>query len=78
MIDNQADYEKIFRVKARLPRSPSHQDVSPQPIAPPSSSAGFPVQTPSTTEAPSVKPKSPPPQVISTVLFYLCSRKKLL
>ncbi|CAF4459357.1 unnamed protein product [Rotaria socialis] len=28
MIDNQADYERIFRGKARLPRSPSHQGGS--------------------------------------------------
>lgn len=68
MIDNQADYDAIFRGKARLPRSPSHQTVSapsivPPPPAPdpaaPSSSAGFSVPT----EIPSVKPKSPPPQV---------------
>lgn len=31
MIDNPADYERIFRPKARLPRSPSHQGVSAQP-----------------------------------------------
>ncbi len=77
MIDNQADYEKIFRGKARLPRSPSHQGVAAQPTVPPSSSAGFPVQTPSTTEVappPPVKPKSPPPQVI---LLLLCLHKRI-
>ena len=67
MIDNQADYDEIFRGRARLPRSPSHQGVSPGsvPLPPPSSSAGFPVQTPSPAEAPPIKPKSPPPQVCS-------------
>jgi hypothetical protein len=73
MIDNQADYDNIFRGKARLPRSPSHQGVAAQPSAPPASSAGFTVQTPVTTEvALPVKPKSPPPQVIlPRFLFYL-------
>jgi hypothetical protein len=80
MIDNQVDYDKIFRAKARLPRSPSHQGVSPQPTVPSSSSAGFTIQTPSTTEVSSVpasvaaKPKtsqsvSPPPQVILCLLL---------
>ena len=75
MIDNQADYEQIFRAKARVPRSPSKQGIVPQPTIPSSASAGFNVQTSSTTEASSVattaavKPKSsqsvsPPPQVI--------------
>ena len=41
MIDNQADYERIFRAKARLPRSPSHQGVSTSPAVPSTSSAGF-------------------------------------
>lgn len=67
MIDNQADYDEIFRGRARVPRSPSHQVVAaaPVPAAPsvPSSSAGFPVQTPLPAEAPPIKPKSPPPQV---------------
>ena len=81
MIDNQADYEQIFRAKARLPRSPSHQGVSTQPAAAPSSSsAGFNIQTPAPTEISSVsaavvaKPKppqsiSPPPQVINFLLI---------
>lgn len=64
MIDNQADYDEIFRGRVRLPRSPSHQAVSAPPTVPPppppsSSSAGFSVPT----EIPPVKPKSPPPQV---------------
>ncbi|UJR35710.1 hypothetical protein I4U23_028460 [Adineta vaga] len=73
MIDNQADYEQIFRAKARLPRSPSHQGVAAQPAVP-SSSAGFNMQATAATETSSVplavavKPKvsqsiSPPPQV---------------
>ncbi|CAF2379110.1 unnamed protein product [Rotaria sp. Silwood2] len=77
MIDNQVDYDRIFRGKARLPRSPSHQGVSAQPTVSStssSSSAGFTTHTPSATEVTSVstsvatKPKtsqsaSPPPQV---------------
>jgi len=81
MIDNQADYEQIFRPKAPLPRSPSHQGVSTQATVP-SSSAGFAMQIQSTIESSSVpatvvaKPKtsqsvSPPPQVISIFLFFL-------
>jgi hypothetical protein len=70
MIDNPADYERIFRAKARLPRSPSRQEVSAQPTVPSSSSAGFTVQPAPATElssapvAAAAKPKSPPPQVI--------------
>ena len=67
MIDNQADYDKIFRGGARVPRSPSHQGSAPAPVPPlppvPSSSAGFPVQTPLPAEVRPTKPKSPPPQV---------------
>ncbi|CAF3711098.1 unnamed protein product [Adineta steineri] len=74
MIDNQADYERIFRGKARLPRSPSHQGSSTQSKGPSLSSAGFNIPTPSSTEISStpasVVPKqkvsqsiSPPPQV---------------
>jgi hypothetical protein len=70
MIDNPADYERIFRAKAHLPRSPSRQEVPAQPTVPSSSSAGFAVQPAPTTElssapvAAAAKPKSPPPQVI--------------
>jgi hypothetical protein len=72
MIDNQADYDRIFRGKARLPRSPSQQVVSSQVTATPgSSTTGFPVQTISSVQTPSsvVTPSksshsvSPPPQV---------------
>jgi len=81
MIDNQADYDRIFRPKARVTRSPGHQTVSTQPTVPSSSSTGFPIETPSTTEVSSVraavvaKPKtsqsvSPPPQVISIFFFF--------
>ncbi|CAF3383636.1 unnamed protein product [Rotaria sp. Silwood1] len=77
MIDNQADYDRIFRAKARLPRSPSHQGISAPPTVSStssSSSGGFTTQTSSTTEVTSVptsaatKPKtsqsaSPPPQL---------------
>ncbi|CAF1169077.1 unnamed protein product [Rotaria sordida] len=76
MIDNQVDYDRIFRAKARLPRSPSHQGISAQPTVSSSSSSstGFTTQTQSTTEVTSAstsvatKPKtsqsaSPPPQV---------------
>ncbi|CAF1564319.1 unnamed protein product [Adineta ricciae] len=67
MIDNQADYEQIFRAKARLPRSPSHQGVSTQPAAaaPSSSSAGFNIQAPAPTEISSVAAKPKPPQSVS-------------
>jgi hypothetical protein len=79
MIDNQVDYDRIFRGKARLPRSPSHQGASAVPASS-SSSAGFAIQTPSTSEVAStpvsvsVKPKisqsiSPPPQVIFILFF---------
>jgi hypothetical protein len=44
MIDNQLDYDKIFRAKARLSRSPSHQRVSAQATVPSSSSARFTIQ----------------------------------
>lgn len=82
MIDNQAAYDQIFRSKTRITRSPSQQGVSPQPIVPPSSSAGFAIQTPSTNEVSSVpaavavKPKtsqsvSPPPQVISKLYIFI-------
>lgn len=65
MIDNQADYERIFRGKQRLPRSPSHPTQS----ASAQSSAGFALQTPVTNEPTpvsitnTIQPKSPPPQV---------------
>lgn len=71
MIDNQADYDEIFRGKARLPRSPSHQGVSAAAIVPPSSSAGFPIQAPSPTDVAPVKPKSPPLQVSLTRVSYV-------
>jgi hypothetical protein len=82
MIDNQVAYDQIFRSKTRLPRSPSHQGVSAQSTPPPSSSAGFAIQTPSTNEVSSVpaavavKPKtsqsvSPPPQVISILYIFI-------
>jgi hypothetical protein len=77
MIDNQADYERIFHARARLPRSPSHQGVSTSSTVPSSSSAGFTTQTQSAAEVSSVptaavvtkprpsQPVSPPPQVFS-------------
>lgn len=86
MIDNQADYDRIFRGKARLPRSPSRQEASSQANeAPSSSSAGFAIQAPLNNEglsAPSStvsKPKSshpvsPPPQVTSLSFSPILSR----
>jgi len=76
MIDNQADYDRIFHARARLPRSPSHQGVSTPSTVPSSSSAGFTTQAQATNEVSSVptiaatkprpsQPVSPPPQVIS-------------
>ena len=86
MIDNQADYDRIFRGKARLPRSPSRQEASSQANeAPSSSSAGFAIQAPLNNEVLSgpssavSKPKSshsvsPPPQVTSLSFSSILSR----
>jgi len=68
MIDNQADYDRIFRGKQRLPRSPSHPTTSATASA--QTSAGFALQIPTTNEPTPVsitnttaQPQSPPPQV---------------
>ena len=57
MIDNQADYDRIFRAKTRLQRSPSYQSVAtPAAVIPqsnsqsPSSSGGFSIQMPVVTD----------------------------
>lgn len=55
-IDNQADYNQIFRPKARLSRSPSQQSV------PSSSSSGFTVEGP-----PSLLKSSKPPSQVRCV-----------
>jgi hypothetical protein len=78
MIDNQADYERIFRPKGRLTRSPNHQGASSSGFAMPTATetnTGSPVEAKQKPFA-SVSPPQPPPptaKVLSIVIWH-CSR----